>query len=366
MDQHATYRLYRGHFGGGGPALQRGAHWLTLLREPAALVASTLAFIRRESGSRHHNLAKSLLDDEFLHHDVGGRALSNRQVLQLAFDVNGDCSHVDEIFAERSAAAVRRRLEPREPVDDERRLEAAWARIEASSYFGLAERFADSLNLFAHRFSVPHPGKAYQERRETTDSGAVLRNFRRYPKRLAEVTRLDRELHGRSTDLFERRLRAMTKTRIELVPPAPAPKVQTYRQDFSGPFLGVGLHRREAKLPEGDWFRWTGPDDTALIWLPADIVPDSLFRVRVVNAASVEHFEGLTFELNGLPLALSVETRGTDFVAIFRGRTPDSLEPGEPAILRLVTPPPARMDGVPKDRRTVGVALHWIEMVRHA
>lgn len=348
------FRLIRGHFGGRSPAGE--AEMLTMLRSPPTLMASTLAFIRREPGTRLHERARAASDVEFLCDHAADTGLGNRQVGHLSFDGESGGLPVDSLYSEASAQVVRDRCAGEyRRLGDAEALERAWSRVESTVWFGLIERFQEALHLLAYRFGLPVPRETHRARQASRETETVLRSWRRHEGRVEELSRLDRELYRRAQALFEKRLAAIDRVHVLMRYSRPAPP---WRYEFAQPLLGSGWHRRERKTPEGDWFRWTGPGRSATLRLPAPVGCRAV-RVRVVNAASAAHLAGLKLYA-GRALLPIAQNPDDDLVTVLEASLAQCAF-GDEVELRLETPEPVANPYSDEDDRLIGVAVHWIE-----
>lgn len=367
----APYQLIRGHFGGGGlrswlPAQTRH---LTMLRDPESLVLSTYGHIRREPGTRFHQQARSLSFEDFLTGPQTGTVLTNRQTAFLSFDPEADPGSGLSLFAPRSAQRVTMALaNPEMQLTETQRLERAAAMLESCVWFGMLERFEESMWLLSRYFSAPQVGALHRARDESREREALRGKAAGLRARMRELTGLDQALHASATAQFEARL-AAAKRHIDIgtEPARPAPDLepgQRLRYGFDAVLMGSGWHGRERKLPEGDYFRWTGPGPVSLLRLPCNAARLQSIRLRVVNGVSDEVIDAMTWLVNGVqvvPEDLQGSGPVREFIAVVpkRARMQGQLE------LEICLPYTRRLseaiDDV-DDNREVGVAIHWIEL----
>lgn len=366
------YSLIRGHFGGGGLKrwLPQGSPQLTMLREPGALLLSTFGHIERESGTRFHAEARQMDLGEFLTHPDTQMVLSNRQTAFLSFDPRQDPAAGLNLFAPRSAERVASEVvDDRVQVSDAQRLERAIEVLEACVWFGLLERFEDSMWMLARHFAAPPVGRLHQARNEAADRARNRTSAAGFSTQIKALTELDQALYDAAIPQFEARL-ADAKRHIDLGPkpdgrkPRELEPGERLRYDFGSVLLGSGWHARERKLPEGDYFRWTGPDPVSLLLLPCLSTQLGEVRLRVVNGVSDRVMEAMTVRLNGVKL-VPEDLEGSGPVREFRVVVPDEVRQPVQLSLEICLPyTQQHREANPDtdDSREVGVAIHWIEM----
>ena len=366
------YSLIRGHFGGGGLKrwLPKGSPQLTMLREPGALLLSTFGHIKRESGTRYHAEARQMHFGEFLTHPDTQVVLSNRQTAFLSFDPIKDPAAGLNLFAPRSAERVALELaENQARVSDAQRLERAIKVLEECVWFGLLERFEDSMWMLARHFAAPPVGRLHQARNEAADRARNRASAAGYRTEIEALTELDQALYDVAIPQFEARL-ADAKRHFDLGPKPDRRHTrelepgERLRYDFGSLLLGSGWHARERKLPEGDYFRWTGPEPVSLLLLPCLSTGLGEVRLRVVNGVSDQVIDAMTVRLNGVSL-VPEDLQGSGPVREFRVPVPDEVRQPVPLSLEICLPYTQRHSEAnpdTDDSREVGVAIHWVEM----
>jgi hypothetical protein len=171
--------------------LPRPARFVTMLREPASRMKSRYESARR---TRQHPLRPALAAGmtfrEWLRHPDGGVAEADRAVRQIAG------------VGHRVAA-------PGERIDRWGVLEIARERLDGFAFFGILERFDESVRLLADAFGWESFDRVPHLARSATDNHR-LRLDARELELVHEMTELDAELYEHATRSFRERAAALT------------------------------------------------------------------------------------------------------------------------------------------------------------
>ncbi len=385
------YRLFRGHFGGDGLAtfLPRPPVCMTMLRDPIALSISTFKFIQREPGTRMHKLVNETRMDlrAFLEHPETRGKVSNKQTRHLSFSLQHDPDTGPIFMHEESLAAVdgwvrdhRVRIRPK------LRLQRAMEKLQSCAFFGLVERFEESIALMCHTFGWPPVGPvqklmvAPQEKHRGDEAESALQ------QRLVDINEQDVELYRFAERLLDERLAAMRanlclddsneSVHVRLDRQYRARRVRTYgidgatyrRIDLDEPLFGDGWHRRELSSLDGTTFRWTGPGALSTMDLASPAAGDDCrITIRLINALSQEIYDSFRLRANGVDVPLRC-IDGRSSVRILQGVIPRAALADElDGVLRLEfrvdrTTSPRDLDASSADTRQVGVALNWLDL----
>jgi len=187
---HYDYSIYR--------FLPRKPVYLTMLREPIRRTVSAYEHIKRVPDHTLHAAVTggSLSIEQFLELPDSAKRIHNRQVRQIAGAIHGMTA--DEL-AELSGKDL---------------LSIAKVRLDEFAYFGLTERFQESMDLMAYTFDwtvaqqVKSLNVAPSEKKPESAVSAEA---------MAAITRcneLDIELYRYATELFDRRLRQIQDEQI--------------------------------------------------------------------------------------------------------------------------------------------------------
>ncbi|WP_231561549.1 sulfotransferase family protein [Nitrosococcus oceani] len=395
----SRYRFFRGHFGAGGlkPFLPEPPVYLTMLRHPVSLTFSTYQFILREPGTRVHHLVRdhNMTFSDFLDSPETREKVNNKQVRQLSFDFQYDPDTGPIFLSTDSRAAVDQWIENHEvAISTGQRLERAKRMLHACAWFGLAERFDESMALLSWIFGWPPLGQVQRLRVAPGSSNTDDLPEEVFEKVLS-CNELDMALYQEAERVFEIRLTDMLRDLGrytepgEVVPGAfvdnPALVSQLldrhYRHHLEAqplaqenlylslkePLLGSGWHRREQAPADNSTFRWSGPGTESFIDLPLQGGQEWVLEFRIVHALALDVLDSLWVTANGTPLELEM-TEGTKETTVRRYRSlilAKVIAKKSSGPVRLVfkvnrTLSPQSLDPANPDERQVGIALNWI------
>ncbi|MCC4597113.1 sulfotransferase family protein [Xanthomonas campestris pv. phormiicola] len=204
------YRFFRGHLWHG---LERYVgqplRYLTMLRDPLHRTLSWYSHVRRDPNAHRHEQVVgeqwSLL--EFVTDPETQWDLINTQTIFLAADLDFEQLAADPVgYGTRTIRAYAKR------GDDPALLEAAKRRLE-SMEFGIAERMADSLNLFSHVFGFDPamPAQHLNVSARHISESEISADVR---SAVDKVTVLDRELYDWARARFAERFSAMVRSLV--------------------------------------------------------------------------------------------------------------------------------------------------------
>ncbi|HMB68608.1 MAG TPA: sulfotransferase family 2 domain-containing protein [bacterium] len=179
-EELARYRLLSGHHDVSVARRPgREPHFVTMLREPVARTMSTYRILQQLPHHPLHGLAMRSTFLEFLQHPDGGRADADRQTRQLAGALDGNASGPDL-------------------------LDRAKERLESLAFFGLRERFEDSVRLLEATFGW-EPVEPVPHLNATGDTNHRLALDARELELTQERNRMDLELYRFARRLWRER-----------------------------------------------------------------------------------------------------------------------------------------------------------------
>lgn len=399
-DQIGKYRLYRGHFGANGlqAFLPKPPVFLTMLRQPIPLSLSTYKFVLREPGTRVHALAKSgqMSFADFVNHPKTRIRISNKQTRNLSFDVRIALPS-DPVFSHHeSRNRVDQWLEKyRVTYSDSESLERAKQKLQECAFFGLVERFDESMALMSYAFGWT-PVRTTPKLREATSKGEIDSLPTDVRDQLEVYNKLDTLLYSYAESAFEQRLASMVQHLHEFAKPGESrpeswsedpstmqtlldryyahcqsqrqiPSVEAIRVDFAQAISGSGWHNREKVAIDQTYFRWTGPSTTATLDLPLACQTDLCITFRVINAVESGIVDSLSLSINDAHVALTlIDGKGT-VVRTYQAKVEKELIESDRPFTRLTfhtakTLSPQEQEPWQSDRRQLGVAIHWIDI----
>ena len=290
LSDNDHYDLFRGHFGGGGLEVltQRAVEFFTLLRDPIALAQSTYQFVKRESNTKVHQLVEQqgINFAEFLSHPMTAPLVQNRMTRYLSFDFVDDPAAQEVFLSAETIEYLQSIIQKQGPgLTDEHRLKRAQNFIHHSRWFGLLERFDESLQLLCFEMHWPPMGETQK-----------LNTFKKTKQLTPEEQQLIKQLNPQDNALYAYAAQVVEQRLMDMhqqLKPHQTHASQTInelldisyqqhqselisqalpnglRYTFEQVLLGSQWHRREVMQPENEYFRWTGPASKAGIdfWL---------------------------------------------------------------------------------------------------
>lgn len=381
------YDLYRGHFGGHGVEVltDRPLRCFTILRDPVAMAQSTFQYVQRENNTKVHELvtANEMSFADFLRHPETVSLVKNRMIRYLSFDFKQDPAAQEVFLSSETITYLQTIINQNQPsIDDEKRLKRAQAWVERCQWFGLLERFDQSMQLLC--FAMKWPPIGPSQKLNTRRHKPVL--LEEELQLLQAINQQDMAFYAWASEVFEQKLTAM-QDQLEVHRTGPEQGIdelldlryqQHYsrhrksalpvgvRYGFAQTLLGSQWHRRELLSPEKDFFRWSGPgnESTIDLWLQP---MNYQIQVRIINATTIELLDQLQVSLNDHPL--SWRTMDTGVVRVLNMSCSADMI-AEHGLARLkfhcADMISHRQAFGSQDERLVGIAVHWIEFKHEA
>lgn len=382
VKHNQQYELFRGHFGGGGVSVltDRNIQYLTILRTPASLALSTYEFVKREPNTKVHQLLKdqNMTFTDFMQHPVTASLVKNRMIRNISFDFVED-SAAQEVFLSAETITYLQNIinNQKASITDAERLVRSKKFIDACSWFGMLERFDESMQLLCYSMAWPPIGQSQK-----------LNTYKKKPKLTAAeqkalelINAEDLALYEYASEIFKQKVAAM-KVSLEKWRSNNHQSVDDlldahyqyhqshqktklsapYTYDFSQKLMGQQWHRRELMQPENEYFRWTGPDAQASLdfWVKPQ---DFTIKIRIINATSPDIIESLGISINGQAVEWYSSESGV--VRVLTLSCPKEFIKHN-GLLRLgfkcQTMVSHQQAFGSHDERLVGVAIHWIQL----
>lgn len=373
------YDLLRGHFGGGSYKLlsRPNLHKLTILRHPKSLSISTFHFIKREKNTAVHDLVKDKKMDlkAFLEEPLTAQKINNRMVRHLSFDLQKDPSAQELFLSRQSVKVVSKWIKAPKRITNKQRLIRAQKALDECSWFGLQERFDESMQLFAYTFNLPPIGKsarlnthkpdqnidshcdtlinkqnhydlklyAYAEKQFETNYQNMLADLKNSCHAACQECSVDDLLdkHYQSTNTITR------KNAIDF--------------DFSQGMYGSGWHRRELTQPDNSYFRWTSHNSAYLdFW----VVPQNYqMTIRIINVVSIDYLNTLDICINGTSIPYEYDIN-EGVVRLLNATIDQSLIKNGLLRIQFNHPETKIHDDIfnSDDQRSLGIAVNWIKL----
>jgi len=378
--ENHRFKLFRGHFGGGGfkQLTTRPLEYLTILRDPLSLACSTYQYVKREQNTRVHDLLKKdgLSLEAFISHPDTKPLVTNRLIRNLSFDFVEDPAAQEVFLSAQTIEYLQQHLKPKPlPLADGDRLLRAEKLLNQCRWFGLVERFDESMQLLCFAMGWRPIG---QSQRLNTSRGVELSEHAEEVLRSLNLE--DLRLYQSAKMLFNNRYQQMLSQLEQLRSTAdqstddlldvhyqrqPQPLADELDFRFDQVLQGQQWHRREFLDQQQGYFRWTGPAAQASIdfWLePREYV----LKLRIINATSTAQLDQLQLSVNGHPLSWHCADQGV--VRVIEAPCPANLIAPNGLFrlgLQVNDMISHRQAFGSDDDRLVGVAVHWIQL-RHA
>ncbi|MGB3516789.1 MAG: sulfotransferase family 2 domain-containing protein [Elainellaceae cyanobacterium] len=399
-DQIGKYRFYRGHFGANGlkSLLPKEPVCLTMLRQPIPLALSTYKFVLREPGTRVHSLAKSsqMSFADFVSHPKTCTRISNKQTRNLSFDIHSAPPNDPVFHYNESRDRVDQWLEKyRITYSDSESLERAKQKLDDCAFFGLVERFNESMALMSYTFGWSPVGTT-SKLREATSKAEIDALPTDVRDMLEDYNELDTLLYSYADAAFQERLSAMIQHLHDFAKPGePRPETwdedpetmqtlldrhytdcqkqrqippsEVIRVDFAHALSGSGWHHREKVAVDQTYFRWTGPSTTSTLDVPLSQQADVRVTFRIINAVESGIIDSLSLSVNDTHVALALlDGKGT-VVRTYQAVVPKELLESDRPFTRFTfqvaqTRSPRDQEAWQSDMRQLGVALHWMDI----
>ena len=375
----SQYKLLRGHFGGGSYKLlcHNNPHRLTLLRHPQALSISTYHFIKREKNTAVHDLVVNKKMDlkAFLEEPLTAHKINNRMVRHLSFDLQKDPRAQELFLSAQSIKVVSKWIKTPKKINNKQRLIRAKQALDECSWFGIQEKFDQSMQLFAYTFKLPPMGKTARLNVHKPDQDidnycinlinsqnsydlqlyayAQQKFEEKYQNMLANLAQLSHvECNNSNTDqrldiYYQRSVNCDIKENI--------------KYDFADSLVGSGWHRREIAQPENSYFRWTNCQQTFIdFWLKPQ---DYKLSIRIINAVSLRHLNDLDIQINDISIPYEYDNNH-GVVRVLTATVPASASKNN--LFRIQFKHHAVLSHQEvfnsSDERNLGIAINWIKM----
>jgi hypothetical protein len=378
IDHLAEYRFVSGHYYYNlSQLMPRKPVYLTMLRDPVDRALSLYYYVRRLPEHPRHKEAQEHDVIQFLEMHQSRGYIGDPMVYCIGtdFDVRNR-EHVERI----SKGA-------RDLAD----VDLAIRRLREFEYFGVANRFQDSVFLLAYTFGW-WPVTQYQNINVTPDRPRRRQLEPSLADRIRELSEADVALFEFGSGLFDRRYVAMVEDLLAKYgdgaydgPPEVLPDsalsdllkknygdvnaasyepVDDLRLTFDQAIDGAGWHHREYE-PHHGTFRWTGPSPVATLVLPLARQKALKIRFHVVLWIGDDVLASLRLMIDGQPVDLEKTVEANSI--IFEGDIPASAPAGEARFSQLDfvmdrTISPQSLDPSSQDTRELGIAMNWIEI----
>jgi hypothetical protein len=371
------YTLLRGHFGGGSYKLlaDNNPHRLTILRHPESLSISTYHFIKREKNTAVHDLVNKTDMDlkSFLEEPLTAIKINNRMVRHLSFDLQKDPEAQELFLSSQSIKVVNNWIKTPKSINNKKRLIRAKNAINECSWFGIQEKFDQSMQLFSFTFNRPPVGKT-----PYLNAHKPNQNIDNYCKQLiSKQNKLDLVLYQYALEIFNQKYKGMCDflkhkysnqnlSIDEMLDKNYQESAQSILKngchyEFGMALLGSGWHRRELAQPENTYFRWTNNNNSFIdFWLEPK---DYDLEIRIINAVSLKHLSELDLCVNNISIPYEYDYN-EGVVRIISTKINQSMLKNKLLRIQFIHSQPLKHNSVfdSNDNRKIGIAVNWIKI----
>ena len=390
------YKFIRGHFGYWiTKFLPKKPVIITMLRKPVDCTLSLYAHQQRSFRNGEYVLetGRETLDEMFVDPKKAS-ILTNHQTKTLNLDV--DMLSVIRTLKEKgeNGRTVGEIYRPETHIQDYDLIKTAKERLSRFEFFGIVERFEESLQLLYYTFgwfpiaSIPK-----------LNVGTNRKKIDEIPKetldKIIDATRLDEELYNFGEQIFEKRYHQMIddlKSRyyesrhekmkfldmmydmlethfFERNKDYDIDPKNNINYDFGQKMMGSGWQQRELFGNSGTIFRWMGPETKSEIFFPLTSNVDLKITASVILQMSKEILDSLRLEVNGYPITLKATSLDSvkDRKVEFEGIIPISCLKTQKKLSRITfridkTISPRDIDKNSLDERKIGLAFDRISI----
>ncbi len=328
------YNFIRGHYGIGlHRLLNKKSVCITMLREPVERTISSFLHYKREPGEGlEKELEKieptSSLQQWKIDDKVSKKILSNNQTKYLSIDLDVQKITNDNnstyFFNEVSDDFINNKITEKEL------LENAKNNLMKFAFFGISERFEESLQLLCFTFGWKH------NRYIRKMNYAGIKEREKYAskfnlKKITEYNKLDIEIYEFAKKIFEKKYDNMIKFLKEkyyehkfenmnqnnlvyklldihfentyFLNISPETKIS---YSFNQKLFGDGWFSREKDLQTKKYMRWTGPKNKSILYLPMINAEKIKIGFIVKNYLLQNNIDSLKIKINNENVKLSI------------------------------------------------------------
>jgi hypothetical protein len=387
----SRYRLIRGHFGYSiNRILPKKPIFMTMLREPVERTISDYEHIARDPMSselKDFFLKKRLSD--FLMDDSMNWRLTNNQIRHIGLDRDVTDRAFFPVKTGLGMVSPTMSIEYKSDDDpsDEKLFDIAKQRLIEFPFFGITERFYDSMLLFAYTFGF-RPNANLNKKNVATNRTRRDDLTETTMDLLLKCTELDRDLYTYGKEIFDSRFTKMVHDLEEKYASRGLQNMPFHNKiiemlqknhedrygnkerfdfieyDSRQKLQGTGWEAREF-TPEGTAFRWTGPESVSSMYFALKRDKDKKLRFRISYVIIPSLLESLKVKVDGEVVELKELSNYKDR-RVFEVMIPkiDKQEKQFTSIIfevdHTVSPQSINYNSV--DDRLLGIAIDWIRI----
>ncbi len=379
-----AYKYFRGHFGYGlHKILKKKPIYITMLRNPLQQIISW--YDQRVLSSTNNQTRKDVVTiDEAFSNPEHIATYLNPQTKWLALDIDPTKTPLINDKGERFDFTHYHDLCYSGKSDLEM-LELAKKHLLEFPYFGIMERFQESLFLLCYTFGF-RPVYNIINRNVALKKTQVGTISKETSNQIKQCILLDQEIYDFAKELFESRYSKMTEslhsryyeTRFDSMESHESiflmleshyndkfwrnrKKSNSINYNFSQAIHGSGWHAREFRSYNGTAFRWTGPTNLSTIDFAISTNNDARIRFSTISQATPDIGNSIKLKVNDTPVSIQLIYRNVNRM-IFEGIVEKRILERNTNYTRLTFEVNRTTKASPADDRLIGIALDWISI----
>ncbi len=385
-------KLFRGHFCYGFyHQFKKKPLYLTMLRDPIKQIPSHYEQSRRNYRNRFNKepAKDSLLD--YLNHPRRSLVAKNMQTRHIAVDLDA-ISLIKKMNYEEFGFFYRFN-HSQFKIPDQRPaalLNDAKTNLESFTFFGITERFEESIQLLCYTFGwnvlkdIPQLNITPNKNKQKLSDAELVA--------VKNVTELDQKIYDFACKLFDEKYSQMiTNLKKEYYDKEKhselneadliykllelhykhnfwknKPKFKKINYDFSQALMGSGWHSREREFVTHKFFRWTGPETISSIDLPLNSSHNVVIEFQISTSMTAEMIDSLKFKVNDSNIIIN-KTKKYDGKILCQAKVSSSILKNNESFTRLTfqiieTKSPKDLNSDSEDTRKLGLAFEWIKI----
>ncbi|MCX7544505.1 sulfotransferase family 2 domain-containing protein [Marinicella gelatinilytica] len=310
-----NYQLFRGHFGGAAQLLSaQELNYITILRDPISLAASTYHYSKRDKNTKLHTFIDSndLSFADFIDHQRTKHLVQNRMVRSLTFGLDNQMDFDDMTLTPDSYRQFKKTInKSRVNSTAEERLSRLKQFILNCHWFGILEQYDQSIDLLCYVMGWPPVTKT--QKLNVHNKPQVIPP--QIKEKLKALNHYDCQLYRFARQQFEKNYAHMLanlsltkESKTEDIKKAIDKRYQSihgsktilkldYHYTPKEPIFGDQWHRREWNPELKKYFCWSGPGQVSFIDLWTQ-QKRYLITVKLINAISSSLIENLNLLIN--------------------------------------------------------------------
>jgi hypothetical protein len=309
----------------------------------------------------------------FLEAPLTAHKINNRMVRHLSFDLQKDPEAQELFLSTDSIKVVRQWIKTPKKITTKQRLNRAQKALDDCTWFGIQEKFKESMQLFAFTFNRP-PVKhtphinAYKPSQDIdnyckelianqNEDDLILYQYglNIFNKKFDDMSLQLRQQYSDCNLSIDEMLDMHYKNSKHSI------AADDIQYDFGMELLVNGWHRRELTQPETTYFRWTNNKQSVIdFWTESK---DYQLTIRIINAVSLEHLNQLDIHINNISIPYEYD-QNQGVVRIITAHVTQSMIKNNLLRIQFIQPETLCHKDIfdSDDNRNLGIAVNWIKI----